>query len=192
MSIFRPSIVRSGLAACILAFTIVPAAAEPSDPLSEFLQENGWSTPEDTSLPDRTPPPHSSLVVHAMGFVGVPYRLGGDSFAEGFDCSGFVQAAFRQSMGIGLPRRVVEQARATQPIQRHELQPGDLVFFNTLGARYSHVGIYVGDGRFIHSPRSGARVRLENMRVSYWNTRYTGARRVTPLQDAVTAQWSSP
>lgn len=184
---FRLWLTKSALAISALMWCIVPARAEPTDPLSTFLQENGWVSSEENHSPVSTPPLHSSLVVHAMGFVGVPYRLGGDSFEEGFDCSGFVQAAFSQSMGVGLPRRAMEQARATLPIQRHELQPGDLVFFNTLGPRYSHVGIYVGDGRFIHSPRSGASVRLENMRITYWNSRFTGARRVMPGETVASA-----
>jgi len=121
-----------------------------------------------------------------MGFLGVPYRLGGGSVDEGFDCSGFVQATFLQSLGVRLPRRAVEQAHATQRIERSELVPGDLVFFNTLGSRFSHVGIYVGEDRFIHSPRSGANVRVENMGLRYWRTRFTGARRVVP-QDSTAA-----
>lgn len=188
MRTFRSRLIASALAVSATALGIVPASAEPTDALSVFLQQNGWGLPHDSTPVERTPPAHSSLVVHAMGFVGVPYRLGGSSFEEGFDCSGFVQAAFQQSMGIGLPRRVVEQAQATQPIQRQELQPGDLVFFNTLGPRYSHVGIYVGGGRFIHSPRSGANVRLENMRTQYWTSRYTGARRVAPNDVVASAQ----
>jgi cell wall-associated NlpC family hydrolase len=116
--------------------------------------------------------------VHAMAYVGLPYRWGGGSFEDGFDCSAFVQAAFTRSMGIRLPRTTAEQALATSPIQPHELKAGDLVFFNTLGPRYSHVGIYIGDGRFVHSPRSGAFIRIENFGVNYWQKRFTGARRV--------------
>ncbi len=160
--------------------------AEPTDPLASFLQENGWAAPTPPTTVFQPLPALSALVVHSMGFLGVPYQLGGSSFAEGFDCSGFVQAAFQQSLGVRLPRRAVEQAHATQRIVREQLVPGDLVFFNTLGRRYSHVGIYIGASRFIHSPRSGANVRLEDMRQSYWRTRFTGARRVVP-QDATLA-----
>jgi cell wall-associated NlpC family hydrolase len=120
----------------------------------------------------------SSLVINAMGFLGVPYVRGGNSAETGFDCSGFVRAVFEESLGKVLPRRAEDQARATQEIDRSELKPGDLVFFNTLKRTFSHVGIYVGDGKFIHSPRSGAQVRVEDMRVAYWNTRFNGARRV--------------
>jgi cell wall-associated NlpC family hydrolase len=120
----------------------------------------------------------SDLVVHAMGFLGVPYKRGGNSFDQGFDCSGFVRAIYEQTIGLVLPRRAAEQAAATTPIDKAELQPGDLVFFNTLRATFSHVGIYVGDNKFIHSPRTGAVVRVEDMRVAYWQQRFDGARRV--------------
>jgi cell wall-associated NlpC family hydrolase len=123
----------------------------------------------------------SSLVINAMGFLGVPYKYGGNTAETGFDCSGFVRAVFEDSVGKALPRRAAEQAAATDPIDSSDLKPGDLVFFNTLRRAFSHVGIYVGDGKFIHSPRAGAVVRVEDMRMSYWQTRFNGARRV-PLQ----------
>lgn len=120
----------------------------------------------------------SELVVTAMGFLGVPYRRGGNSKEQGFDCSGFVKAMYEQTVGLVLPRRANEQAAATRKIERTELQPGDLVFFNTLRRTFSHVGIYIGDNKFIHSPKPGAQVRVEDMSVSYWSRRFDGARRV--------------
>jgi len=126
----------------------------------------------------------SELVLNAMGFLGVPYKFGGNSAETGFDCSGFVRAVFEESVGKVLPRRADEQAAATQPIERAELKPGDLVFFNTMRRAFSHVGIYVGDGKFIHSPRAGSTVRLEDMRKSYWETRFNGARRVPAVAEA--------
>jgi cell wall-associated NlpC family hydrolase len=120
----------------------------------------------------------SDLVVTAMGFLGVPYRRGGSSVETGFDCSGFVKAMYEQTVGLILPRRANEQAAATQKIERGELQPGDLVFFNTLRRTFSHVGIYIGDNKFIHSPKPGAQVRVEDMGVPYWAARFDGARRV--------------
>lgn len=120
----------------------------------------------------------SDLVVTAMGFLGVPYRRGGNSADTGFDCSGFVKAMYEQTVGLILPRRANEQAAATQKIDRRDLQPGDLVFFNTLKRTFSHVGIYIGDNKFIHSPKPGAQVRVEDMGVPYWSTRFDGARRV--------------
>ena len=120
----------------------------------------------------------SDLVLNAMGFLGVPYRRGGNSADTGFDCSGFVRAMYEQTIGLVLPRRANEQAAATQTIERKDLQPGDLVFFNTMREAFSHVGIYVGEGKFIHSPKPGAQVRVENMGLAYWAHRFDGARRV--------------
>ncbi|MGD9773254.1 C40 family peptidase [Diaphorobacter sp.] len=120
----------------------------------------------------------SELISTAMGFIGVPYRRGGNSAETGFDCSGFVRAIFDQAKGLALPRRAAEQAAATEIIDKKDLQPGDLVFFNTMRRAFSHVGIYLGDGKFIHAPRSGAQVRVEDMSASYWQRRFNGARRV--------------
>jgi cell wall-associated NlpC family hydrolase len=118
------------------------------------------------------------IVVSAMGFLGLPYKRGGNTFDTGFDCSGFVKALYEQSLGKILPRSAAEQAAQTTKIDKEELQPGDLVFFNTLKRAFSHVGIYVGEGKFIHSPKPGAQVRIEDMNVRYWSNRYNGARRV--------------
>jgi len=119
----------------------------------------------------------SDLVVNAMGYLGTPYRRGGTG-QQGFDCSGFVQAMFENTLGLVLPHNAKAQAANTEKIDKAELQPGDLVFFNTLRRTFSHVGIYVGEGKFIHSPRSGGQVRIEDMSDSYWVKRFNGARRV--------------
>jgi len=119
----------------------------------------------------------SDLVVNAMGYLGVPYRRGGTGI-QGFDCSGFVQAMYENTLGLVLPHNAKAQAAVTKKIDKSELQPGDLVFFNTLRRAFSHVGIYIGDGKFIHSPRPGGEVRIEDMRESYWVKRFNGARRV--------------
>lgn len=120
----------------------------------------------------------SELVFTAMGFLGVPYRRGGNTVETGFDCSGFVRAMYQQTVGLILPRKAEQQAAATEKIERADLQPGDLVFFNTMRRAFSHVGIYVGEGKFIHSPKPGSEVRVEDMGVAYWNRRFDGARRV--------------
>ena len=120
----------------------------------------------------------SDLVVNAMGFLGVPYKRGGNSAETGFDCSGFVKAMYAQTVGLILPRKAEQQAAATQRIDQADLQPGDLVFFNTMRRAFSHVGIYIGEGKFIHSPKPGSEVRVENMGLSYWSRRFDGARRV--------------
>ncbi|MEY3428806.1 MAG: Murein DD-endopeptidase MepH precursor [Pseudomonadota bacterium] len=120
----------------------------------------------------------SELVIQAMGLLGVPYKRGGISEEKGFDCSGFVRYMFEKSVGLVLPRRAEDQAKVTEEINRSELKPGDLVFFNTMKRTFSHVGIYVGDGKFIHAPRPGKSVRVDDMREAYWQKRFNGARRV--------------
>ena len=120
----------------------------------------------------------SDLVSTAIGLLGIPYLRGGNSAETGFDCSGFVRAIYKETIGLVLPRSADQQANATQKIDKSELKPGDLVFFNTMKRTFSHVGIYLGEGKFIHSPRSGASVRIEDMRIPYWNVRFDGARRV--------------
>jgi cell wall-associated NlpC family hydrolase len=124
----------------------------------------------------------SDLVSTAIGFLGIPYLRGGNSAETGFDCSGFVRAIYKETIGLVLPRTADQQASTTQKINKNELKPGDLVFFNTLKRSFSHVGIYLGEGKFIHSPRSGATVRIEDMRIPYWNVRFDGARRVATAQ----------
>ena len=126
----------------------------------------------------------SELVLTAMGFLGVPYRRGGNDAESGFDCSGFVKAMYEKTVGLVLPRRAEQQAAATSKIDKDDLQPGDLVFFNTMRRAFSHVGIYIGEGKFIHSPKPGAQVRVEDMGQRYWQRRFDGARRVLSLAPA--------
>jgi cell wall-associated NlpC family hydrolase len=95
---------------------------------------------------------------------------------------------YEQTVGLLLPRRADQQAAATQVIDKKELQPGDLVFFNTMRRNFSHVGIYVGENKFIHAPRSGAQIRVEDMGVAYWARRFNGARRVAGAADGDTGQ----
>jgi cell wall-associated NlpC family hydrolase len=120
----------------------------------------------------------TQLITRAMDLLGVPYKRGGTTETTGFDCSGFVRHLYEKSVGQLLPRRAEEQARATDIIKPDELKPGDLVFFNTMRRAFSHVGIYMGDGKFIHSPRAGKSVKVEDMREAYWQKRFNGARRV--------------
>ncbi len=129
----------------------------------------------------------SEIVITAMHFIGVHYRRGGDSTAAGFDCSGFTRYVFEQTLGVLLPRRADEQAHAAGlvVVPRDQLQPGDLVFFNTLRRTFSHVGIYIGNNRFIHAPRPGGAVRTEDMDYAYWRQRYNGARRAAAESPAV-------
>ena len=157
------------------------APASQSDDLDRLLADKGLLTHIE-QVRQTVSNTASELVVNAMGFLGVPYRRGGNTAETGFDCSGFVRAMYEQSIGLILPRRAEQQAAATQNIERAELQPGDLVFFNTMRRAFSHVGIYVGEGKFIHSPKPGAEVRVESMNMSYWQRRFDGARRVPGKQ----------
>ena len=165
--------------ACLMAINsgVQAAPGQNADEMNTFLADKGLLT-QIEQVRQTVSHKASELVVNAMGFLGVPYKRGGNTAETGFDCSGFVKAIYEQSIGLILPRRAEQQAAATQNIDRNDLQPGDLVFFNTLKRAFSHVGIYVGDGKFIHSPKPGAEVRVESMRVAYWNRRFDGARRV--------------
>lgn len=130
----------------------------------------------------RTPSGHaagSEVTAYARSLIGVPYRYGGDSPQAGFDCSGFVDHVYRHTLGISLPRSSDRISLMGRPVSASELRPGDLVFFNTLRRKFSHVGIYLGGDRFIHAPSSGGRVRTEDMGENYWRKRYNGARRIT-------------
>ncbi|OUL98956.1 C40 family peptidase [Variovorax sp. JS1663] len=176
------------LPACLLLAFAAHAAPQQdrSEEMDAMLAEKGligqFHQVRQTVV-DRT----SDLVVTAIGFLGVPYKRGGNTAETGFDCSGFVRAMYNQTVGHLLPRRAEEQAAATQKIDRSELKPGDLVFFNTMRRAFSHVGIYVGEGKFIHSPRTGAEVRVEDMNGSYWQRRFNGARRVLSGSEEVKA-----
>lgn len=150
------------------------------DAVSRFLIERGiLGQAAHEGLLGQVRDKASELVLASMNFLGVPYKRGGSSAENGFDCSGFTRHIFEMSVGLVLPRRADEQAKLSSlvPIKKDELKPGDLVFFNTMRRTFSHVGIYVGDGKFIHSPRAGGKVRVEDMRDAYWAKRFTGARR---------------
>jgi cell wall-associated NlpC family hydrolase len=118
------------------------------------------------------------LVMQAMGLIGIRYTFGGRNPDTGFDCSGLVRYVFNHVTGRSLPHNSFDMARMGTRVEKAALEPGDLVFFNTRGRRYSHVGIYVGDGRFIHAPSAGGRVHIVNMADRYWVSRFNGARRL--------------
>ena len=118
----------------------------------------------------------------ALSYLGVPYRLGGASPLTGFDCSGLVSHVFRQTFGLSLPRTAREIARNGAAVARGELLPGDLVFFNTRGFLNSHVGIYLGDSKFVHAPNARGRVRIDDMDNTYYRTRFNGARRMSATE----------
>lgn len=113
----------------------------------------------------------------ARRYLGRPYRYGGSS-SRGFDCSGFALHVYR-SVGVNLPHSASAQARLGKPVPRDQLKPGDLVFFRTRGRRISHVGIYLGNGKFIHASSSRGRVRIDSLNEGYYKRRYAGARRIS-------------
>ena len=135
-----------------------------------------------TSAPQAASPPNAAmndLAIYAMSLADTPYRYGGESPESGFDCSGFVRHVFLTSLEWQLPRTSLEMSRVGEPLKEDPLHPGDLVFFNTQQQPFSHVGIYVGEDRFVHAPKSGKSVAIVNMRMNYWRSRYDGARRIS-------------
>ena len=150
----------SALVACTVAFAAPPAAIAETP-----------AAVEAQGLADQ-------LVSRALGLLGVPYKWGGNAPETGLDCSGLVRHVFEDAAGLVLPRRALEMSRAGAPVGRGDLQPGDLVFFNTLRRAFSHVGIYIGDGRFVHAPSSGGKVRVEHISGRYWANRFNGGRRL--------------
>ena len=125
------------------------------------------------------------LAVYAFGLVGASYRFGGESPDDGLDCSGLVRHVFQQVTGVTLPRTSKDLSRIGGSVKRTELEPGDLVFFNTRRFAFSHVGIYVGDNRFVHAPRRGREVEIADLQSSYWKGRFDGARRLVGAAPAL-------
>ena len=118
------------------------------------------------------------LINRAMEVIGVRYRWDAELPQSGLDGSSFVGYVFKDKLGFLLPRKSTQMSRVGKPITREELQPGDLVFFNTMRLTFSHVGIYVGDNKFIHSPSKGTSVRVDDLGSLYWDKRFDGARRL--------------
>ncbi|MES2770658.1 MAG: C40 family peptidase [Pseudomonadota bacterium] len=119
----------------------------------------------------------SEVALFALGLLDTGYRFGGKNPEAGLDCSGMVSYVFAQAAQMQLSGNAASLARLGRAVQTHALSPGDLVFFNTLSSPWSHVGIYVGDGRFIHAPSSQGRVRLDSLKQAYYAQRLTTARR---------------
>ena len=141
-------------------------AAEPAgDPIANYA-----SSPGDDAVGD--------MLLQAISLLGVAYRFGGSTPSTGLDCSGFIQYVFKKSLKVNLPRTAAGMAHVGRSVDKTELMPGDLVFFNTRGFSYSQVGIYLGNGKFIHSPRTGKTIEVTTLNQAYWNARYNGARRV--------------
>ena len=179
----RVGLVALGCSLCLASGAWATPDKAAEDGLLQVLNERGLLAAE---LPARAAGlvagiggRAADVVFAAMNHLGVRYRRGGSSADTGFDCSGFTRHVFQSAIGLVLPRRADLQARDESglAIERSELRPGDLVFFNTMRRAFSHVGIYVGEGKFIHAPRTGGEVRVEDMNQADWTTRFDGARR---------------
>lgn len=158
-------------------------AACASTPPARFGTQ---SRPAGTSMVD----PSAGLEevsIQAMSLVGTPYRYGGNTPDSGFDCSGLVRYVVLRAANVDLPRTTEAMGGRGVALERGQVASGDLVFFNTTGRANSHVGIYVGQNRFVHAPSTGGTVRLEDMTKSYWASRYNGARRVATALDQTPA-----
>ena len=155
-------------AALVAALSCAPAPAAEADGEPNFLISTL------SNFTDRA----ARLAIESMSLIGINYRRGGSSPENGLDCSGLVRYVFREAHGTELPRTSAEISKMGESVEKKDLQPGDLVFFNTLRKAFSHVGIYLGDNKFIHAPSSGGAVRIESMDLDYWKARFNGARRI--------------
>jgi cell wall-associated NlpC family hydrolase len=153
---------------CAVAALPLHARAEP------WIQERNSAMATLTELTSHA----SQLAAQAVGMLGIHYKFGGVTPENGLDCSGLVRYVFKEAWGKDLPRTSAEISQVGQHIEPSDLRPGDLVFYNTLKRGFSHVGIYLGDNKFIHSPSAGGEVRIESMDISYWKRRFNGARRI--------------
>ena len=163
---------RSSVRAVLVLFALV--AALSGAPRAALAAGPG--------APNAGPPVSSELVLRALSLLGVHYRFGGNSPESGLDCSGLVRYVFREATGLVLPRRAEEMSRVGEHVNEEELRPGDLVFFNTLRRAFSHVGIYIGEGRFVHAPSTGKEVSVEEIDRRYWQHRFNGGRRLLAVE----------
>ncbi|MEN6585590.1 MAG: C40 family peptidase [Sulfuricella sp.] len=171
MGIFKTAIFGYLFCAASVAWAQEPAEATSSaaEPVASTLQT-------------RQAAGVSDMLNYALNLIGVNYKYGGTQPTTGFDCSGYVSHVFRQVAGLSLPHNALAISRQGKQISLNELQPGDLVFFNTLRRSFSHVGIYIGNNRFVHAPSSGGGVEVVSLQDSYWVKHFNGARRILTFQ----------
>ncbi|MCB1963053.1 MAG: C40 family peptidase [Rhodocyclaceae bacterium] len=167
------------LLAALLILTAEPARADEMPVEAPAVQHTPPAEAE------ASPPtgPVAELVVQALSFLGIPYRYGGQSRDTGLDCSALVQQVFRDALGLVLPRTTRDLAKVGEDVERTSLKAGDLVFFNTRRRAFSHVGLYLGNNRFLHAPSKGGKVRVERLSTHYWASRFNGGRRVLTQAD---------
>lgn len=159
---------------------LIATALLPLAPLPAYADEGNppTFTQSPSSAAEGVLGQAQEFALRALSFIGVRYKWGGNSPDTGFDCSGLIRYVYSQITGQALPHNAHDLSRVGQTIERTELQPGDLVFFNTLRKPFSHVGIYLGDSRFLHAPSRGGAVEIVDMSQRYWQNRYNGARRL--------------
>ena len=171
------------LLAVFAAATVNTTAAATSDESNPLLRAEKSLR----DFGDKAKDSAANITSYALALIGVDYQVGGNTPDQGLDCSGLIRYVFQQATGISLPRSARDQARVGQSIKRDDLQPGDLVFFNTRRFQFSHVGLYIGENRFIHSPSKGGTVEVVNLDNRYWQKAFNGARRVVSGLPDVTA-----
>lgn len=174
LSMYFRRILTIAIATYLTLIATSTCRAEPID--QQAGDESSLSSQTDESMVLESP--SKRLQTEALSLTGVRYRYGGSTPQTGFDCSGFVRYVLYHATRVSVGRTATSMAAEGKQVRRIELRVGDLVFFNTLGRTYSHVGIYLGSGHFIHSPSRGGRVRVEDLDDVYWKTHYSGARRL--------------
>jgi cell wall-associated NlpC family hydrolase len=191
-----PALLKQIPFALLLVFALTANPAFAADPTTDSAKESpaeaSVETPKQSMfqagksyffrasdrLVDSVTGKSDELINRAMEVIGVRYRWDTELPQSGLDGSSFVGYVFKDKLGFLLPRKSTQMSRVGKPITREELQPGDLVFFNTMRLTFSHVGIYVGDNKFIHSPSKGTSVRVDDLGSLYWDKRFDGARRL--------------
>jgi cell wall-associated NlpC family hydrolase len=163
----------------LLAAVVLLGSLQMGSAFAQSLTESeplpkSFASTVSSAVVDKT----ETLINNAMQLIGVRYRWGGNTPQSGLDCSGFVRYVFNDTFGFLLPRKSAQMSKVGLEIGKEELRPGDLVFFNTMRHAFSHVGIYVGDNKFIHAPSRGKSIRVDDMTKVYWEKRYNGARRL--------------
>ncbi|VVG73447.1 peptidase P60 [Pandoraea apista] len=171
-----PAVLPNALWRCggALALTLLVAACS-SGP---SVRQGGTANYGNRTVGPERSAGQEEITLEAMSLVGIPYRYGGNTPDSGFDCSGLVRYVVARAAGVNLPRTTADMSGVGTPLERDDLASGDLIFFNTTGRAHSHVGIYVGEGKFVHAPNSGGTVRLESLYIPYWARRIDGVRRV--------------
>lgn len=186
---FLTAMVLGGFVLTASANTVADAVAKEAPKPEVRIENNSSYFARFTyQVVDSVSTKTEALINEAMQLIGVRYRWNGDLPQSGLDASGFVRFVFRDKLGFLLPPKSSQMSKVGKPISRDELEPGDLVFFNTMRLTFSHVGIYVGDNKFIHSPSKGSAVRVDDLASTYWDKRFDGARRLDGTDELSNAE----